>query len=442
MEQAAAEAMATREQSATGPLTVAQLDALCYAYADQYMARIAAACDHIRKNSDDPAVRVAAAWLKAGSASNVVDIVTNGDPFTKLIDLVLVITLQSNVWIDENRAEELFPGVERPLIDALRAARVDVWELAARAMKPDQLETLDYLIWTWRRKNPDVEYVLFVRFSDFAASRGVAQIRSVRAGGGLLAPVAEAAQTAEEIRMLGERAFFAMKRMPMIAAWNAQAAAEETIAGPETAGILGSVRQLSSSIDGLSGSIDGASGTFERLPDEIGAEVRSILDELDGRLAGLEEQLGWVGPLVQDGRLLANEAQESVLAAQELSKSLDAAAASLERTLAAGSELVVQLQHGSEEETTTLQQAGELADRLGTAAERLHEILIELKALAGTPELASGATTLAEAADARVRSYLNAALWRGLVLAAGFVAMLTAGLIIAGRVSRPRGAAA
>ena len=50
--------------------------------------------------------------MKLVQVRSVLDIVTNADPFTQLLDLTLVVTLQSQKWIDEDLAEECFGNLE------------------------------------------------------------------------------------------------------------------------------------------------------------------------------------------------------------------------------------------------------------------------------------------------------------------------------------------
>jgi len=89
------------------------------------------------------------------------------------LDLVVSATLQSTVWIDENRAEEVFGDRAPILIRALRTMRVEAWELAAKLLTQDQLEQLDYIIIEWRRLHPEVEDVAFVKFDTFAGAHVV-----------------------------------------------------------------------------------------------------------------------------------------------------------------------------------------------------------------------------------------------------------------------------
>ena len=120
------------------------------------------------------------------------DIVTNADPYTQLLDLTLVVTLQSRQWIDEDQAEIQFGARGKFLIEAARKAREDIWKIAARVMKTEQLEILDNRILDWRRRNPNVQLISYVRFDDFAGSRDKSMIADVKTGGGFLASVDEA----------------------------------------------------------------------------------------------------------------------------------------------------------------------------------------------------------------------------------------------------------
>jgi hypothetical protein len=199
--------------------------------------------------------------------SAVYDIATNADPFTRLLDLMLVVTLQSQKWIEEDQAERWFGERAQPLIQASRKAREDIWQIAARAMTTDQLEVIDYLIWDWRRRNPGIELVSYVRFDDFAAERGKSIVADVKGGGGLLAPVGQATQAVDEMRLLMERAFFYAKRLPFLLNWQVRAAVDDVLTESEAREISGAVLD--------------ASRTLARLPQEISREREAIFATLD-----------------------------------------------------------------------------------------------------------------------------------------------------------------
>ncbi len=93
-------------------ITMEELDQLTYGFADRYMACIVSACDEIEKTGATARQRRLAHQVKLVQVRSVLDIVTNADPFTQLLDLTLVVTLQSQKWIDEDLAEECFGNLE------------------------------------------------------------------------------------------------------------------------------------------------------------------------------------------------------------------------------------------------------------------------------------------------------------------------------------------
>ena len=139
---------------------------------------------------------------------NVYDIAGNAGAFTRVLDLTVVTTLISQVWIDDDRATEVFGDRAEMLVRALHHGRVEAWALAAQVLRPDQLDLLDYLLWDWRRHNPDMAQVYFVRFSNFAIGRGKSADAEVLAAGGLFGNVGREGQAIEEARLLTERMFY------------------------------------------------------------------------------------------------------------------------------------------------------------------------------------------------------------------------------------------
>ena len=85
----------TSMMESTGRLSTKVLDQICYAYADRYMTLIVSACDAIAKDNPSAEQRRLAHLIKLTGVTSTYDIVTTQDSFTKLLDLVLVVTLQS-----------------------------------------------------------------------------------------------------------------------------------------------------------------------------------------------------------------------------------------------------------------------------------------------------------------------------------------------------------
>jgi hypothetical protein len=194
-----------------GKITPAELDELTRAFADRYVGLLSSTCDAVKKNNPDPVQRREAQELLLNCATNVYDIASNADSFTRMLDLVVVTTLVSQVWIDDDRAGDVFGERGEVLVRALHHGRVEAWALAAQVLRPDQLELLDYTMWDWRQHNPDMVHMPFVRFSNFAIGRGKSATAEVLAAGGFFGNVGKAGRSVDEARLLSERMFWQLK---------------------------------------------------------------------------------------------------------------------------------------------------------------------------------------------------------------------------------------
>ena len=258
----------------------AELDELTRAFADRYVGLLSSSCDALKRGNPDPVQRREAQDLVLNCATNVYDIASNADAFTRMLDLVVVTTLVSQVWIDDDRAREVFGDRAEVLVRALHHGRVEAWALAAQVLRPDQLDLLDYLIWDWRRHNPDMTRASFVRFSNFALVRGRSADADVVAAGGFFSDIGRTGQSIDEARMLSERVFYLVKRYPTLLQWHVTAMKDDLLATPEVGVALSDVRRLTDQV--------------ERLPDDVAAERRAILAAVDERMTDADHAIAGV----------------------------------------------------------------------------------------------------------------------------------------------------
>jgi len=274
-----------------------QLDRLTNAYADRYRTLMEDAVNDIVRDNPSARQRAIAQRMLVESTSSVYDIATSGDPFNQVLDLTVVVTLTSQVWIDNDRAEREF-GHERAahLIGALRQAREEIWDVAARVFLPDQLAALDFLIDRWRKENRGVDDVYWVRFDDFGEGRGDGLVAEVQGSGGLFEPIGKAIDQAKSYERLVERMFYLAKRGPTLAGWQSQAVIDELIAKEEVGRAL-------ANLDGVSKSVDELSKTATRLttdiPELIAREREAIFVELERRQEDVDGTIGLVSALVE-----------------------------------------------------------------------------------------------------------------------------------------------
>ena len=274
---AASAAYAQKGEQKADPKLRTELEQALNAYADRYATHIVAATSAIARDNPSAEQRRIAHLVKLGAVSSVYDIATEPDVFHRLLDMVLMVTLQSYAWIDEDRAELVFGERGESLRQSLRQMRLDIWALASRVARPEQLQQLDSLIIDWRRRNPKLELVIYTRIGDLSVSREQdAALEEIKRASGLFAELAEATRVAEDARVLAERVFFQAKRMPYLLNWQAEALINETLAKPEVAQALRSTEQLSDALG--------------KLPPQLSAEREALvatLEDREGRVAGL-----------------------------------------------------------------------------------------------------------------------------------------------------------
>src|SRR3954451_13219999 len=274
-----------------GKVTPAELDELTRAFADRYVGLLSSTCDALKKGNTDPVQRREAQELMIDAATNVYDIASNADAFTRMLDLVVVSTLVSQVWIDDDRAGEIFGDRGEVLVRALHHGRVEAWALAAQVLHPDQLELLDYTMWDWRKHNPDMVRMPFVRFSNFAIGRGKTATAEVLAAGGLFANVGKAGRSVDEARLLSERMFYQLKREGTLLRWQVEAAKDDMIATPEITRYASDISRLTNQA--------------EQLPQNIANERKALVGVLDDRTKAIDATVGRVKDALAEAHVAA-----------------------------------------------------------------------------------------------------------------------------------------
>ncbi|HXI51820.1 MAG TPA: hypothetical protein VNH84_09955 [Candidatus Saccharimonadales bacterium] len=267
-------------------ISIPELDQLTYGYADRYYMVMSSAVDAIKRGNTDPMQRRMAHQIKLHGVLAMNDIVSGNDPYAQIFDLVVSVTLESIVLIDENGAERIFGDRAPGLIKAIRTMRVEAWELAAKVLTQEQLELLDYIILEWRRTHPQIEQVAYVKFDNFAGARSARLLSDLKAGSGFLAPLSEASQVLKDWGRLTERAFWYSKRAPNIAAIQAEGAVNEILSTPEVNSMLQTADRLGK--------------TAEAAPQTIDAQRKALFAELDARQTLLTNTLGDVRHIMAD----------------------------------------------------------------------------------------------------------------------------------------------
>ncbi len=421
-------------KAAKGQVTVEELNELTNGYADRYMTYIVNAAQKIEAGNPNAEQRRYINQVQLVQVSSIYDIVTTADPFTQLIDLVLVVSLQARKWIDDDEAEKSFAERGTYLVDASRRAREDVWKLAARVLKPEQLEQLDYLIIDWHKRNPDIKIVSYVRFDDFASSRGKSMLSDVRSGGGFLASVDDAKKSVDEVRLLAERAFYLGKRMPLMVNWHVKAAVGDALNDPGMLKMQEAVPQITDSVSRIS-------ATVEKLPADVAKERAAIFDSVVRQQPFIQATLAQVRGTVQDTDKLTGNALKVTQSMDGLLKQVNQTNAELTQTMSTVDKIFLAPGRNTPADPNAkpfdIEQYTRSAVQLTSALKEANELLVGTSQLLQSPAL----TKPMEAVTEQSARVMDAAFWRAILLIVFFFVMLASYRTYTTKVLQPKTAA-
>jgi hypothetical protein len=396
-----APAGATSAPVKTGEITAAELDQLTNAFADNYIAQLASACDEVKLKSTDPRIIADAGSLKLISATSVFDIVTGVDPFGQMLDLFMMISLQHIVWVEEGGAARRLGPASDSVVNTIRQARTEVLELAERTMKPEQVQLLIEQARDWRAKNPNIAYVGFVRFNDAASARALAVADDVRKGGGLLSPVSNVVDSLERSRKIAERGLYLAKRMPMLLGWQA----DDVVSGVMS---RSDVRAALESLHHLSDALERNQAQLARVADLVPTERQAIIEELHKQQAAIDQTLARVDSAIASGTALLERAQQTTTAVSGIVDQTTKASASLQQSLSEADKLLARLEttgiitRDAEGRGRGLEGLNATADKLATAARELNQLTQSSNALLASPDLTKRLAELDTIADQRM----------------------------------------
>jgi hypothetical protein len=223
--------------------------------------------------------------------SSILDIATGPEPEVNLLDMVVFARLGAGSLMSYWTSERL-GDASRAFGDAFATLERDVALLADRVLSTEQRALLQHLIESWQAENPDQHVVEGVRFVSFGRVVGEAADERGTQARGLLSGVKSAAQTADRVLLLAERALFLSQRVPFLLRAQTRLGARE---------VTGDALLLLGDMDSLL---------------EHGAEIRSMIAETSAlltRVADATERARTLShelePVLQRASDLANDDQ-------------------------------------------------------------------------------------------------------------------------------------
>jgi hypothetical protein len=288
---------------------LAEIDQATFGYADRFVTLLSDACDKAAKDNPSADARRAALRIKLHNASSAYSIVTASSPLMQLLDLTTMVTLGHIQWVDEGQAKQTFGSAARPVEEAFSKAHQDIWALAGRFLSEEDLAAARQQIVDWRKQNPEVGMLAYVRFDDFGSGRSAGT--HSKFSGGFFSQLSEANRNIDETRQLAQRALYFVQRAPRLIQWQVERSVEAVLEDPDVKKVLADVHMATTSL----------------------RDVADEIKRIDERHTMVTNILSMVTTIVADAGRLGTSANDTVREGGKTLVALKEASATLTDTL-------------------------------------------------------------------------------------------------------------
>jgi hypothetical protein len=308
-----------------------QLEAEIMRFADRYAGSMAAESHRIRQSATTPEHRWASVGLDMASRAAVLDIAVGPNAVENLLDMLVLTSLTSRAFEEYWAPKFLGPELGGGLIRAAKKLEEDIWHTAGQVLTEDQQSDLKALIQDWRKEHADQHDFWDVRFAGFSGQRAT-ELERIAQTGGLLGEVQQARATAEQMQEFGERVLYYLQRAPTITRLQAQFAVYDLMRQPEFEAIIHDANRFTETTQRFA-------QIAESLPSQRLEAINQFMEQLEKQRKGLLDDL--VGEEAKIRGLLG-ELRQTVLAGQDLAKTVD-------NTVTSVDQLAVRLNLGASE---------------------------------------------------------------------------------------------
>jgi hypothetical protein len=377
-------------------------------FTDDFIARGGQALKESAERLGTDAGREEVLRIRLLLGSSLLSVVSGPNPNANLLDLVSMTAL-TRMSVQDYWMKTTNGAAFQPWLDASRVLETNVWDLAARFLKPAQVDELREGIKVWYARTPEVRTAFFARPHAFASMVRTTQEKGAGSVFSLvnLDPTAGLEPAVREVtqsRLLAERTMYTAQRMPFLLRLQAELLAYELTEQPAARLALSNSTQLTDSAQRIGRAAESLSQTASQLPDRLSAERREVLAALD----------------VQEGKLrdLVAGVDRTLVSGEKMSGSLNITVTNIGGVLK-------QLRVG---EPKTNRPPFNILD-YAKAADEVDNVAKDLNALVGSiNQSMPGIQRLRQQADAEAQELVNHTFRLGLVL----IAVLLAGSVLAG----------
>jgi hypothetical protein len=262
---------ASKKDDPTAKLS--ELQSVLFSYADKYMSAVAQATFEVRmQDPSNPELRLRMHSLKLLVAATVQELVVSANPESTLLDLMVYATLH-RMSSKEKWTRDWWGDSAGKITPVMLKLENEIWSVARGYMTREQIAEVRELIKQWKRENPDLHVVSYIRFSDFAKLRSKSPLVDKARSGGFLVDTSGAEKVADDALLLAERSLHYSKRLPWIIEWQLEKVFYTLAVEPEIMQALAQSRDLTRSLNSFATSI-------EKLPQQVATERQASIEQM------------------------------------------------------------------------------------------------------------------------------------------------------------------
>jgi len=313
---AGAETKSNREKKkqSSHQMTEAELQSEVMSFADRFATILAQSFDDFEGRAPTFRARYLALADTVYSQAAAFTIAGGPNPQVALLDLVALTTLGRMIYEEHYLVE--FGEPAEVMVKGFKTLEADAWRIAAQVISPEQQQELRDMLRGWRQDHPEQLAFSHLRFSDFAAARGQSTLVKAVESGGMFGSVKKVTKEVEETRMLAERGIFLASRMPLLAGGFGDVWLSQWILNPELQKLVEDVHTFSNVSERLA-------TVAEQLPDNIAAERRTLIQDLESQEKTIRNVVGDIREMMKEGNDLITLVNETAKVVETVSVRID-----------------------------------------------------------------------------------------------------------------------
>jgi hypothetical protein len=260
-------------------------------FADRFITAMTGVYDELERRAATPAAKDTAHQLKTDLALGAISDAVNPRPIAGLIDMVVLVTLLRQIAEDPWTARTFGTDASR-LVEALKRQEADIQSMASHYLTDPQLAEIRQLTDRWHRAHPEQRFVSHVHLADLPEANRPPQ-EAGKLPSGIFAllffdPTANLDPTVREIelsRATSERMFFYLQRLPLLVQLQVEGFYRQLLEAPQ-------FRRALEDTSAVAGSTTRFADASSRFTDIVGRFPQQLSEEREQAIRQFSSELG------------------------------------------------------------------------------------------------------------------------------------------------------